>query len=82
MPVTRFSETEMLAHCGRALTKIDTRGRRGTETVTHDEIEAMAALLVSVGAVSACKAAMTAIDTAVQNRLRALEAAKPRRTDA
>lgn len=45
----RFSETEMLAHCGRALRKIDHRDRRGTFMVTHDEIEAMAALIDSIG---------------------------------
>ena len=46
---TRFSETEMLAHCGRALRKIDHGDRRGTFMVTHDEIEAMAALIDSIG---------------------------------
>lgn len=50
----RFTETEILSRCGSALTKIDRRGRRGTEMVTHDEIEAMAALIDLTGAGHAC----------------------------
>jgi hypothetical protein len=49
-----MTETELLALCGSALTKIDTRGRRGTEMVTHDEIEAMAGLIDLTGAGHAC----------------------------
>ena len=45
----RFTIVELVAHAGRAIGKIDTRGRRGTEKVTHDEIEAMAALLAVLG---------------------------------
>lgn len=48
-PDTRFKESEMLTLAGRALHKIDQGGRRGTERVTHDEIEAMAVSLVCLG---------------------------------
>ena len=57
-----FSETEMLALSGRAIAKIDRRGRRGTEAVTFDEIEAMAALIDITGTGHLCRRA--AEDTA------------------
>lgn len=45
----RFTIHELVDHAGRAIGKVDARGRRGTERVTHDEIEAMAALLAVFG---------------------------------
>jgi len=63
MPDIRtLTETEMLALTGRALTKIDKRGRRGTEMVTHDEIEAMAALIDLTGAGPLCIETAQAVD--------------------
>lgn len=58
----RFSETEILAHAGRAIGKIDARGRRGTEMVTHDEIEAMAALIDLTGIGQICLETAAAVD--------------------
>ena len=52
-----MTETEILAHCGRAIVKIDTRGPRGVEMVTHDEITAMAASCFPLA-----RAAATGID--------------------
>ncbi|PIE13804.1 MAG: hypothetical protein CSA70_03555 [Rhodobacterales bacterium] len=45
----RFTETEMLDIARRAIGKIDRYGRRGTERLTWNEIEAMALTLVSIG---------------------------------
>jgi hypothetical protein len=45
----RFTERRMLNLAGRAISKIDVRGRRATERLTYDEIEAMAAALVCLG---------------------------------
>ena len=50
-----MTETEILAHCGRAIVKIDTRGPRGVEMVTHDEITAMALLIDLTGAGHLCR---------------------------
>ena len=55
-----FTEDELLSLSGSAMRKIDKRGRRGTEKVTRDEIEAMAALLQVLGAGPACDAAFAA----------------------
>lgn len=38
----RLTEAQILHHAGRAIGKINRRGRRGIHTVTTDEIEAMA----------------------------------------
>lgn len=46
----QFTEAEMLELAGSAIGKIDARGQRGAERVTHDEIIALA-LLVHVMAV-------------------------------
>lgn len=45
----RFTMAELIHHAGRAMAKVDARGRRGAERVTHDEIEAMAVLLAVLG---------------------------------
>lgn len=45
----RFTEDEMLDLAAKAVGKIDTRGRRGTEQLTNNEIEAMALTLVRLG---------------------------------
>lgn len=45
----RFTMAELAEHAGRAIGKVDAKGRRGTERVTHDEIEAMAVLLAVMG---------------------------------
>ena len=49
MTIAQFTEPQMLTFAGRAIGRIDRRGRRGTEHVTYDEIEAMAAALVCMG---------------------------------
>ncbi len=41
----KFTEAEMLELAGSAIGKIDARGQRGAERVTHDEIIAMALLI-------------------------------------
>lgn len=64
----RFTETEILALAGSALVKIDSRGRRGTERVTHDEIEAMAALIVQTGAGFACLETYRAAETVLRQK--------------
>ena len=45
----RFTERRMLNLAGRAVCKIDEGGRRATERLTYDEIEAMATALVCLG---------------------------------
>jgi hypothetical protein len=45
----RWSEAEMILHARRAIGKVDTGGQRGIERVTHEEIAAMAGLLVCLG---------------------------------
>ena len=45
----RFTIPQLVEHAGRAIGKVDARGRRGAEKVTHEEIEAMAALLAVLG---------------------------------
>lgn len=62
MKTTPMTETEMLAHCGRALRKIDQRGPRGVEQVTHEEITAMAALIDTTGAGHLCLQTAEAVD--------------------
>lgn len=57
MPPDQFTETEMLELCGSAIAKIDRRGRRGTEKVTHDEIEALAAYVECTGGGTVCQQA-------------------------
>ena len=54
---TPFEEEQMLALAGRAIGKIDLHGRRGTSMVTHEEVEAMAALVECLGAGPACQEA-------------------------
>ena len=66
--MSRFTETEILAHCGNALVKIDSRGRRGTETVTYDEIEAMAALIDLTGAGQLCLETAQAADNLTKGK--------------
>lgn len=61
MKTTPLTETEMLAHCGRAIRKVD-RGPRGVEQVTHEEITALAALIVSTGAAQLCLETAEAVD--------------------
>ncbi|MBN7785163.1 hypothetical protein JYP51_09550 [Ponticoccus gilvus] len=68
----RFTEPEMLALCGSAMAKIDTRGRRGTEMVTHDEIEALAAYVECTGGGPACQEAFHARLGDVQAAARAV----------
>lgn len=63
-----MTETEMLAHCGRALRKIDSRGMRGVEQVTHEEIVAMAALIDSTGAGHLCLETAEAVDRLNEER--------------
>lgn len=46
---TQFTEDEMLDLAAKAIGKIDARGRRAAEQLTHDEIEAMALTLVCLG---------------------------------
>ncbi|CUH68019.1 hypothetical protein TG4357_03344 [Thalassovita gelatinovora] len=57
-----MTETEMLAHCGRALRKIDQRGPRGVEMVTLDEITALAVLVDLTGAGPLCIETAIAVD--------------------
>lgn len=45
----RFTEDEMLDLAAKAVGKIDARGRRGSEQLTYDEIEAMALTLACLG---------------------------------
>ncbi|KPN64278.1 hypothetical protein SAMN04488527_101281 [Aliiroseovarius crassostreae] len=45
MADARFTEPEMIAHSASAMRKIDARGKRGAEMVTHTEIVAMACLI-------------------------------------
>lgn len=45
----RFTEDELITLSGRAIGKIDARGRRGAEQATEDEIVAMALLLALLG---------------------------------
>ena len=45
----RFTERRMLNLAGRAVCKIDEDGRRATERLTYDEVEAMATALVCLG---------------------------------
>lgn len=45
----RWSEAEMVLHARRAIAKVDRGGQRGIERVTHEEIAAMAGLLVCLG---------------------------------
>ncbi len=52
-----FSEAEMLRLAGSAMHKMDTRGRRGTEAVTYEEIEAMGVLIDCCGAGKLCQQA-------------------------
>ena len=60
--ITPMTETELLAHCGRAIAKIDARGPRGVEKVTHDEIVAMALLIDLTGAGYLCRHTAEAVD--------------------
>lgn len=46
---TPFTEAEMLNLAASAIAQIDARGRRGTEMLTYDQIEAMALTLALVG---------------------------------
>lgn len=62
MNTAPMTETEILAHCGRALRKIDQRGPRGVEMVTHEEIVAMAALIDTTGAGHLCLQTADAVD--------------------
>ena len=57
-----MTETEIFAHCGRALTKIDNRGPRGLEMVTHEEITAMALLIDLFGVGHLCLSTADAVD--------------------
>lgn len=68
---TRFTEHEMLALCGSAIAKIDTRERRGTEKVTFEEIEALAAYVECTGGGIACQQAYHAQLGAAQDAARA-----------
>ena len=45
----RFTMPELLMLAGRAIGRIDARGPRGAEQASHDEIIAMATLLVLFG---------------------------------
>ena len=45
----RFTEPQLVQLSGMAIGKINGRGRRGTCMVTHEEIEAMAGLLLLMG---------------------------------
>lgn len=45
----RFTEAELLDLAGRAIGRIDARGRRGAEQATDEEIVAMALLLALLG---------------------------------
>lgn len=49
VPDLRFEEVQMLAIAANAVRKIDTGGRRATERLTYDEIEAMAITLLCLG---------------------------------
>ena len=45
----RFTQVEAMMIAARAMGKIDEKGRRGTFSLTHDEIEAMAVTLAMLG---------------------------------
>jgi len=62
MKTSPMTETEILAHCGNALAKIDSRGPRGVEQVTHEEIIALAALVDLTGAGPLCIETAQAVD--------------------
>lgn len=48
-PADPFTFAEMLGHARSAIDKVDARGERGAEKVTHEEIIAMCTLLVTLG---------------------------------
>jgi len=50
----RFTHEHMVRLAGSAVGKIDQLGPRGTTLCTMNEIEAMAALIVAVGALPGC----------------------------
>jgi hypothetical protein len=53
MAIAQMTEGDMLGLAKTAVEQIDTRGRRGTERVTHDQIEALALLVVLSGIIPA-----------------------------
>jgi len=65
---TPMTETEILAHCGRALRKIDQRGPRGVEMVTNEEITALAALVDLTGAGPLCIETSIALDRLMEQK--------------
>ena len=57
----RMSGTEILAHCGRAVDKVDRYGPRGLTLVNQQEIEALTLYVVGTGGGPACRHAATSL---------------------